>query len=383
MNRVASVAPRGWIRRCLEAGALTAGVLAFLPTPLGASPLGSSAAKPARASLRAGDPAPAFKAGRWVKGGPVTQLQPGQVYVVEFWATWCGPCKAAIPHLTALAKAYAGKVTFIGVDVWESPKESPRIEARVDAFVAQKGAGMDYNVCRDSKDQHMGKAWMTASGNDGIPTAFVVDAKGRIAWIGGPEGLDDVLTGVVAGSFDPAAYEEARRTDGRRVDAIGARLRAKDWSQVLALADSFQSRFQDFRRIVDQWKFRALLFVDLDRAGKEFDRRMVAGGSLAEEAGPLVLDRPGLPKAWFERLAAFYHAQSAAFPEEFKEEARARFLAGDSAGAAIAQARLLDWLVPLIEEEKKDAPQARKQLDQEVRDERRILKTYQMARRAS
>ena len=40
----------------------------------------------------------------------------GQVVVLEFWATWCGPCVAEIPHLNQLADAFAGKVQFIAID---------------------------------------------------------------------------------------------------------------------------------------------------------------------------------------------------------------------------------------------------------------------------
>jgi thiol-disulfide isomerase/thioredoxin len=75
-------------------------------------------------TLNIGDPAPQLVVKEFVKGSPVTQFKPGSVYVVEFWATWCGPCKTSIPHLTELQKKYGDKVTFVGVSVWE------RIKAR-------------------------------------------------------------------------------------------------------------------------------------------------------------------------------------------------------------------------------------------------------------
>src|SRR5689334_13332915 len=77
--------------------------------------------------LKVGDAAPPIKIAKWVKGKPDNMskdgntytIKPGSIHVVEFWATWCGPCKVSIPHLTELAKKYKGKVTFTGVSINE------------------------------------------------------------------------------------------------------------------------------------------------------------------------------------------------------------------------------------------------------------------------
>src|SRR5437016_5002709 len=71
-------------------------------------------------ALKVGMNAPPIKVGEWVKGTPVNEFKPGAIYVVEFWATWCGPCKQTIPLLTQLAKEEAGKVTVIGVSTFEN-----------------------------------------------------------------------------------------------------------------------------------------------------------------------------------------------------------------------------------------------------------------------
>lgn len=71
--------------------------------------------------LSVGDDAPTLKYSKWLQGAkPITAIDPNKTYVIEFWATWCGPCIAAMPHLSELSKKYAGKIEFIGCDVWEN-----------------------------------------------------------------------------------------------------------------------------------------------------------------------------------------------------------------------------------------------------------------------
>ena len=143
--------------------------------------------------LSVGDPAPKLAVKSFVKGEPVSEFEPGKNYVVEFWATWCGPCRTSIPHLTELQKKNAD-VTFIGVSVWE------RDQAKVKPFVDEMGDKMAYRVAVDAVGEKengsegaMAKTWMTAAGQDGIPTAFIINKEGKIAWIGHPMSMDKPL----------------------------------------------------------------------------------------------------------------------------------------------------------------------------------------------
>jgi thiol-disulfide isomerase/thioredoxin len=136
-------------------------------------------------TLKVGSPAPAMQAGKWVQGEAVTSFEPGKVYVVEFWATWCGPCRRTIPHLNEVYTKFKDKgLVVIGQNCWEDE------EGKVPEFVKSMGDKMTYRVALDDKTKDakgaMATTWMDAAGRGGIPSAFVVDKQGKIAWIGHP-----------------------------------------------------------------------------------------------------------------------------------------------------------------------------------------------------
>lgn len=169
------------------------------PTPSDAAP------KAAEPTLKAGQPAPAFQVESFVKGDAFTSFEKGKVYVVEFWATWCGPCIAGMPHLSGLQREFRDKgVTIVGVNVWEDPEYTSDTLAKVRSFVEKKGDMMEYAVAFDGASKTMDTAWMKAAGRNGIPSAFVVDQSGTIAWIGHPASLDMVLDEVTRGVWDIA-----------------------------------------------------------------------------------------------------------------------------------------------------------------------------------
>ncbi|CAN5580712.1 hypothetical protein BH11ARM2_BH11ARM2_38810 [soil metagenome] len=172
--------------------------------------------------LTVGMKAPELKVAKWVKGDPITSFEPGKVYVVEFWATWCGPCKVSIPHLSEMAQKYKDRVSFTGVSIWETKKED--YDTKVPAFVQTMGDKMGYNVATDDDTPGtMAKTWMAAAGENGIPSAFVVDQQGQIAWIGHPmSNLDEVLDKVLAGTWDSKAFGDARTKEKAEETAMAA-----------------------------------------------------------------------------------------------------------------------------------------------------------------
>jgi thiol-disulfide isomerase/thioredoxin len=150
-------------------------------------------------SLKVGDPAPKLQPGQWVQGDPVKSFEKGKAYIVEFWATWCPPCRKSIPHLNEIWQKYKAKgLIVIGQNC------SEQNDSGVAAFVKKMGDQMTYRVALDDKrsspEGQMSRTWMEAAGQEGIPTAFLVDTKGNIAWIGHPMGLkDSIIENVLAG----------------------------------------------------------------------------------------------------------------------------------------------------------------------------------------
>lgn len=147
-------------------------------------------------ALQLGDPAPKLDISAWVKGEPVTSLDdPKKVFVVELWATWCGPCKESIPHLTELQRKYKDRgLEIIGI--------STEDKATVEEFLKSMGDKMDYRVALDT-DGITSEAYSKPFDVRGIPHAFVVALGGKLLWHGHPmSGLDKMVASVIDGNFD-------------------------------------------------------------------------------------------------------------------------------------------------------------------------------------
>jgi len=163
--------------------------------------------------LTIGDPAPAFKVEGYSKGTPINELKKGNVYVIEFWATWCGPCISAMPHLSDLADKYAGKAHIISINTWDynaqgGGKEEVSVHTnRVATWVKENSEKMRYNVAYDDINDTMANTWMRAAGRNGIPCAFIVNQDLKIAWIGHPMQMDKPLDEIVNKTWDMEAFK--------------------------------------------------------------------------------------------------------------------------------------------------------------------------------
>ena len=303
-----------------------------------------------------GSAAPALKASRWVKGTPVPSLVKGQVYVVEFWATWCGPCRQTIPHLSAMAKKFEGKATFVGMSVWERGDSPEKIEGNVDAFVKEMGEKMGYRVARDTADGHMAKAWMQAANQNGIPAAFIIDAEGRVAWIGHPmSGLEKTLEAVLSGKHDLAAAKaeaakEAAKEASRTalITEFGKILseanKAKDYPKLLQLTDQAMAKYPEHADLMFRFRLIALLHVDTEKAKALLEAEKASAEPDFVTPARTIVEEPGLTKDWYERAIGYLETElkdPEASPALNSYLAKALHQAGRSKEAVVVQEKLL------------------------------------------
>ena len=140
------------------------------------------------------DAAPPFQLND-LNGKPVSLAEAkGKIVLLNFWATWCGPCRAEIPDLVDLQKRYADKFEIIALATDEDDPDEVR------RFVLQ--SGINYRVAMSSDAVRRDYGGIAA-----LPTSFVIDTEGRIVQ-------------KHVGLNDPSIYElEVRAMLGQAVDA--------------------------------------------------------------------------------------------------------------------------------------------------------------------
>jgi thiol-disulfide isomerase/thioredoxin len=180
----------------------------------------------AEITLHVGDQAPALDIEHYIHEakegrGEVTKFEKDKIYVVEFWATWCGPCIQSMPHLAELQNKYRGE----GVQVISITDEDLDT---VNELLSKTYPGKEqtyeeltsaYTLTADP-DASVSKDYMLAAGQNGIPASFLVGKTGLIEWIGHPMELDEPLAAVIAGTWDREQYLEEMKQQEKLLAAM-------------------------------------------------------------------------------------------------------------------------------------------------------------------
>lgn len=195
---------------------------------------------PAAYAQKAGDAVTPDALGKleWIQGEAPKSWEPGKLYVLECWATWCGPCVANIPHVDALFDKYADKgLRVIGVDVWEDGKE------KVEKFVKAKGDGMSYPVAYTGKGGIFETEWLKPADVQGIPHAFLVKDGKVLATVHPAQLTDEIVENLLKGGDDEKAAlssmtekQKKQQATGKAMQAFNVAANAKDADGMAAAA---------------------------------------------------------------------------------------------------------------------------------------------------
>lgn len=148
------------------------------------------------ATNRVGQRGPEIVAQHWLTGQPQTA---GKTVILDFWATWCPPCRASIPHLNELAAAFKDDVVIVGV--------SDETRDKLDPFVAR--TSMTYSVASDP-----GRRMFRAFNPRGIPYCVIMSPDGVVRWQGHPMQMDAALVRQIVEAGKAAGTQRSAATDG-------------------------------------------------------------------------------------------------------------------------------------------------------------------------
>lgn len=246
-----------------------------------ATPLKPAASEPAAApapTLKPGDEVKpdALGAAEWIRGAAPTEWEPGKVYLLECWATWCGPCVAVIPHVNKLHQDFAAKgLRVCGMNVWEDGKD------KVVKFVTGKGDGMSYPVAYTGRGSAFEEAWLKAAGVRGIPHAFVVK-NGKLLFNTHPAQItEEVIAGLLEGG--EAEKKAVEGILGAAVKRERMSTVMRDFQQALRAGDAagMEAAVKAMEELDAQAPFLTQMRLDHALAAKDWER----AGQLVEQVG--------------------------------------------------------------------------------------------------
>ncbi len=292
----------------------------------------------------------------WLQGTPVQKWEPGKTYLLEFWATWCGPCLAQIPHLNQLHKDFPDSDRFqiVGINVFD--KTTPKALKK---FLSARNPSPTYTIGADTKEQ-TAKLWLKPLNVDGIPFSAIV-RDGNILCQGHPGQLsNELIQNLIDGKPIPASAPRESAADKEKYKQIAQEIAklyregnyqegGKKLDEALAVKEFSDGSKQSLLRIPFNPLLAAgqydLLRENLDRLPREFpqdDSALMNYAHTIITTYEIPVEKKNLKGAEEAILKAIEIRKGKAKKKyaasmEWSRIAEARMLAGDREGAIKAQ----------------------------------------------
>ena len=170
-----------------------------------------------------GRPAPTFVVESWLTKEPDLQ---GKVLLLDFWATWCGPCVAGMPHMQALHERFGADLVVVGLSDQapeaQDPGDKPWGPVVAD-FLAQRPK-ITYAQALDGQAR-----LKRALGVEGIPHVMIVSSDGIVRWQGFPGDANDPLNEALVALI--IEKDKQMRSPKKRVRTVRVKRKDKGKSQ--------------------------------------------------------------------------------------------------------------------------------------------------------
>ena len=131
-------------------------------------------------TLKVGDPAPPLKVAAWLNGEEIKSFAPGKVYVLDFWATWCGPCIMMMPHLAELGREYKDKGLVV-VGLYHHKSDAPLDPAAVKRSAEE--LGFRFPVAIDPGWKTLRRWWLATGDRRWTSVSFLLDRRGVVRFV--------------------------------------------------------------------------------------------------------------------------------------------------------------------------------------------------------
>ena len=215
--------------------------------------------------LKVGDKAPVLDVSDWITDGEgkyphVTEFESGKFYVVEFWATWCGPCIMMMPEIAKMQEKYDGKIQFLSItdenidEVMMFKESTDQNQTPFKEYMNKYSVGVDPD----------GSTHVDFFGNasTGIPASFVIGDTGEVELIDHPAAIGPVLDQIAAGTWDREKYYARIKAREAVEVEVSEALENEDYAAALQASEKLVEFYEEDEQLQLRFK-RTLLALNV------------------------------------------------------------------------------------------------------------------------